>query len=342
MAFVIDSDEWDFNGLDAISVSSKLEQLLERVCVASERNETIYVGNDLQSKNVNGNMDLWTFLYDTSMADLDRGIIDELSAFLNLAEYYESDDSIWPTGFPTIEVTDSDDNVLGLDLAFAHLHIKSRSPCACLTLNNQSVLNSYSTLGMARINMVDDEDSHIGFWRKTALSIMRDTAKNLENLSPSMYPNLCFSTDVWKGINDFDGGYARTSRQLQKYLSTLDDYGSWIFTAPPPAEHPTDTVQSKSDESPSNDLIEKRFASVGLTMAPENSDVKKDTDCYNARLIDFKSNTITDETLKLYCEWHGKLELHINRIHIHPPIAESNGRVIIAIYHRHLPLPGDK
>ncbi|EJE8524048.1 hypothetical protein RGL56_000483 [Vibrio parahaemolyticus] len=342
MAFVINSDEWDFNGLDVVSVSLKLEQILERIYVARERSEPIYVGNDLQSRNVSEDKDLWTFLYDTSMEEMDRGIIDELSAFLAQAEYYESNDSTWPPGFPTTEVTDANSNILGLDLTFAHLHIKSHSPYACLTVTKQSEIKSYSTLGMAKINMIHDEDGHIDFWRNSALAITRDTAQNLEKLSSSMYPNLYFSENVWRGINDFDGGYARTSRQLQKYLSALDDYGAWIFTEPPPAEHPTDTVQSNSNESPSNELIEKRFASVGLTMAPEKPDVRQDGKCYRARLIDFHSGSIDDKPLKLYCEWHGKLELHINRIHIHPPIDESGNRVIIAIYHRHLPLPHDK
>lgn len=68
-------------------------------------------------------------------------------------------------------------------------------------------------------------------------------------------------------------------------------------------------------------------------MAPENPDVYLDNRCRRAREIAIGERT-------LYCEWHGKLELHQNRVHIHPPVIESNGKVIIAFFHEHLPLPG--
>jgi hypothetical protein len=50
---------------------------------------------------------------------------------------------------------------------------------------------------------------------------------------------------------------------------------------------------------------------------------------------------LASEGRTLYCEWHYKFEPHINRAHVHPPIPESGGKMIIAIFRDHLPLPGD-
>ena len=37
------------------------------------------------------------------------------------------------------------------------------------------------------------------------------------------------------------------------------------------------------------------------------------------------------------CEWHSKLELHRNRIYFHIGDEGTDGRVLIGIFHRHLP-----
>ena len=68
-------------------------------------------------------------------------------------------------------------------------------------------------------------------------------------------------------------------------------------------------------------------------MAPENPDVYLDRRCREARQI-----TIAGRTL--FCEWHGKLEPHRNRVHVHPPVRESKDKLIIGIFDEHLPLPG--
>lgn len=342
MSFVIDSSEWNFNGLDAQSVTLKLEQLLERVSVANERGEDIYIGADLQSQPVCDDMDLWSYLFHDSMEILDRGIIDELSAFLNSANFYEDVPAIWPKGFTDEVVLDENGVQLNLDIAFAHFNVLSQKPFACITLNNTQSLKTISSLGTIEIQLINNEDSHKNFWRITALNILRDTAKNLEFLSPHSYPNLLFLDGVWDGVKNFEGGYARVNKALQKYLAGLDDFGCWMFTTPPPATHPSDTIRAQEGTLPTNELIERRFGGIGLEIAPEKPDVYKDKKCREAREVPFMlpdPAPSSGQQVKLYCEWHCKFEKHTNRVHIHPPTQGSNGKVIIAIYHKHLPLP---
>lgn len=338
MSFVINSCEWDFNGKDAVTVSRMLEQLLERIDVANQRSEQVYIGAELQSQNVSGGMDLWTFLYDSTMADIDGSILSELAAVLNSIECYEDEHVKWPPNFPTEQVVDLEGNDVGLDLTFAHCCNIARIPMACITLSKKSTLQTTSKNGESKISFVSDEESHKAFWRYTALSMVRDTPENIQALCHNMYPNLHFFDGVWRGISDFQGGYARASYKLKKYLECLDDYGIWVFTAPPPAVHPTDTARSETGSSPSNELIEKRFAGLGIDMAPEKPNVRNDSRCYQARLINFQS-TPKSKVSQLYCEWHGKLEPNTNRVHIHPPVLGISDKVIVAIYHKHLPLP---
>ncbi|ODS04742.1 hypothetical protein [Vibrio scophthalmi] len=338
MSFVINSCEWDFSGKDANAVSIMLEQFLERVDIANQRSENVYIGAELQSKHVCGNMDLWTFLYDPSMAEIDGSLLGELSAVLDNIECYE-DLANWPPNFPEDAFFD-DGRDLGLDLAFAHYSNLAKTPMGCITLSLRGTILTKSAHGSISVPLISDEYSHKKFWRKTALSMLRDTPHNLEALSPSMYPNLHFFEGVWGGISNFQGGYPRASHKLKKYLECLDDYGNWVFKAPPPAVHPSDTIESQDGVSPTNELIERRFNGLGLDMAPEKPNVRNDTKCYNARAVNLNySIKGKEQTIELYCEWHGKLEQHTNRIHIHPPIVPTQGKVLIAIYHQHLPLP---
>ncbi|RPF11048.1 hypothetical protein EDB14_2147 [Vibrio crassostreae] len=341
MAFVIDSEEWDFNGLNCDDVVVKLEQLLAQADNASLRNEDIFVGNDLQSKSVCGTMDLWTFLNHSSMSGINSELISELSAFLNSAVFYEDDDACWPRGFPDVIVHDSSGKQLDLDLTFIHLKLIEKEPFACLTLDQTQFNETTSVKGAVAIQYIFDEVSHKKFWRETAQSLLRDTAATLESLAPHAYPSLYFQSDVWSGIDSFDGGYKRVSVVLRKYLSILDDYGSWVFIEPPPALHPSDTVAPEVGKMPTNADIENRFEGLGLDIVPEKPNVFKKKKCRRAReiLFEWKDEKNNKYSEVLYCGWHGRFERHINRLHLFPPIPASKNKLIIGIFHKHLPLP---
>lgn len=170
---------------------------------------------------------------------------------------------------------------------------------------------------------------------------MRDNAKTLKLLAPNAYPNLHFFKSVWDGIVDFEGGYVRVSAELRRYLAVLDDVGHWVFTEPPPAISPTDTVKPLTGRNPTSAIIEERFKGAGLTMAPEKPNVRIKDKHRKPReiLFEWTNEAGRKETKILYCEWHGKIEAHTNRVHIYPPIPESGNRLIVAIFHKHLPLP---
>ena len=65
LAFIIDSSEWSFDNWSREQMSSALDKLLERVAISRDRNETVWIGDDLQTRGVANGRDLWS-LFDPS------------------------------------------------------------------------------------------------------------------------------------------------------------------------------------------------------------------------------------------------------------------------------------
>ena len=175
------------------------------------------------------------------------------------------------------------------------------------------------------------EEDRLKFWRD-AIVVEGDDEESLRRLTSHAYPSLYFFENVLRDVRSFSGGYLSIRGAVQSFLATLNDNARWIFMHPPPALNEADTTNPNVGALPSNDLIQRRFGAVGLTVAPEKPNVFRDARCRSAREIKIK-----DETL--YCEWHWKVELHRNRVHIHRPTGSSGDKVIVAIICEHLPLP---
>lgn len=332
MSFVIDSSDWCFEGLSNSKITEILELFLERLALAKEREEPFFFGNDIQIKKVCGDMDLWTYLYSEKSVDIDIDIKNELIGYFNTGSFYEDIESSWPPYFLEEIVTDFFGNAVHLDYSFVYYNLINHIPFACLSLFEKQQFQMTSIHGQAEVYFVNSEESNRIFWRKYALQVARDTKHNLQILSKHLYPNLYFHNDIWDGINSFEGGYSAVYVKLQKYLAIFNDYGKWIFMTPPPAIHHSDTVVPTLDVTPTNELIEERFQALGITVAPENPDVRRNEKCRKEReiVIDKKTH---------YCEWHGKIEPHQNRIHVHAPTKESKEKFIVAIFCKHLGLP---
>ncbi|PNH95348.1 hypothetical protein [Vibrio diazotrophicus] len=332
MSFVVDSSEWNFDGLQLEQVEEKLERFLERIDDASSRNETVYVDGDLQTRDVIESEDLWQYLTGVQSQGLDPSIIQELSAFLNKVTFFDDDESTWPPFFLVENVNDVNGESVELPLQFVHLHCCNRTPFALLSINEDKSISTFSSIGQFDIIYVNTSQGHVKFWRENALSIIRDTEANLQLLSSHAFPNLYFYEDVWSGISSFDGGYAAVRHDLKRHLSVLNDYGAWIFTTSPPALSPEDTCELILNAEPTNELIQRRFQGKGLDVSPEKPNVKAHNTCRKAREISINGNTF-------YCEWHTKLELHKNRIHVYKPVQDADNKLIVGIFHEHLPLP---
>jgi hypothetical protein len=341
MAFVVDGSEWSFDGMTSAEIENALSRFAERTQVARDREEIVWVGDDLQTRAVLGGLGVWELKGSDSPVTLSEELWQELAAFFSMAPRY-LDESDWPTGLTEHVVLTVDDlePAANEDLAWAHHHVRSGSAVACLGLLRGGEHTTTSEVGTAQVHWVRTEPEHRAFFR-AAIDVERDTEATLERLSPHAFPDLVFLPSVWRGLREFVGGYQLARGRLRQHLAVYDDHGAWAFTAPPPAEA---RGGPEGEGAPGQRLIERRFALLGVEVAPENPNVKADKDCREARerTIRHPDPRYEPQTVVLYCMWHGKLESFRNRIHIHPPVAHSGNRLVVAIFSGHLPLPGDR
>jgi hypothetical protein len=330
VSFVVDGAEWNFDGWPAEEVSSAISALISRVWIARDRNETVWIGDDLQTRAVMGGCDLWTLFSPAAPIRLSIELAQELAAWLGAAPRYLEEP--WPPEMQEILIqVDENLPAENVDQAWAHHHVRTGCAIACLGLKRFGPHRTASNQGMATVHWIINEKTNRDFWRD-AIDLEGGSAETLERLAPHAYPDLFFFLGVWQGLKRFAGGYLAIRSELQRYLTVLDDHGAWSFTFPPPALEINDARPPDTGARPSNQIIESRFQRLRLEMAPENPNVYSDSACRRAREITVQNKT-------LYCEWHGKLEPHRNRIHVHKPDNVSGGKVIVAIFHEHLPLP---
>ena len=331
MAFVVDGAEWDFNGWTTEEVVGAIEALIARVWTARDRDEVVWIGDDLQTRPVLSDRDLWSLLSPDAPIMLPSELGQELAAWLGSAPRY-LDEEPWPDWvLETLIQVNVLPAQLNSDQAWAHHHVRMGRSVACLGIKRSGPHTTVSRLGSATVHWVANEATNRAFWR-AAINDEGSSAETLERLAPHAFPALYFHTGVWQELRNFAGGYLAARAELQRYLAALDDHGAWAFTFPPPALALGEAAGPDGDALPTNQVIERRFRGLNLNMAPENPDVRADSKCRRAREI-----TVGDKIL--YCEWHGKLEPHRNRIHVHPPVPESNEKIVIAKFHEHLPLP---
>ena len=331
MAFVVDSSEWQFDGWTAAQVVGAIERLLDRVHIALERGEVVWIGESLQTRLVLNDLDLWSLSSPDAPIHLPPEVCQELAAWLSSTRRYLDDE--WPPGMEETHLQiGNDEPNENEDVAWAHHHVRNRRAVACLGLVRSGVHQTTSALGTVPVLWIVDEVGHREFWR-TAIEVEGDNEATLEALGSHAFPNLYFHNGVWNGLQRLGGGYSAQRGEIKKCLGVLSDYGAWIFSCPPPALSPDETgADATTGGMPTNQVIERRFLGFNLNVTPEKPNVFVDKVCRTAREVKVGTKT-------LYCEWHAKLEPHRNRIHIHAPIPESGNKVVVAIIDEHLPLP---
>lgn len=341
MSFVIDSSEWRFDGLTCAELEAAVQGLIERMSRVTARGETLWFGDDFQSRPMLAGRSLWQLFDEDEVLYLCRETQQELAALLNHLNCY-SDEDPWPSHFEDLSFV----SVAGaaqaenLDVLWAHLSALDGRATGCIGHARAGRINTQSKHGEIALHWLGDAACHSQFWRD-AIVLEGDSAQTLRRLAPHAYPNLYFPETVWRGCDDFIGGYHSQSTELRRYLAALNDFGNWIFTASQdkglvagvPAVPASSVAEGTVRASPSNQLVIHRFDQLRLNVAPEKPNVRNDKTSREAREIKVKEKF-------LYCEWHGKLQAHQNRVHFHAPVPESGGRLIVAIFTSHLPLPG--
>jgi hypothetical protein len=330
MAFVVDGEDWRFDGLTNATVENLIEQFLDKLSDALESGETIWIGDDLQTRPVLGTRDLWSLRDVDSGISIDEAIWQELATYLSQTPRY-ADEQEWPPNVDDIELKIGEHSLVeNADVAWAHHSVRAGRAVGCIGLTRSGQIATESIQGTALLHWISDSHSKAVFWR-AAIEIEGNSQKDFARLAHLAYPDLFFYDQVLNAADDFSGGYYTNVTALKRYLEALNDHGHWVFTAPPPTISRDDTL-SGNQGAPSAQLMQRRFEHLSLDIAPEKPNVYQNSHTRIARQIKLNNKT-------LYCEWHCKLQPHQNRIHIHAPTPESNDKVVIAIFTTHLPLP---
>lgn len=329
MAFVVDSAEWCFDGWSEFEAIGAVESLLDRISQAGARGEKVWIGQGLQTRLVLGGADLWSLRSPDSPIKFSPEIWQELTAWLTNPAYYEEAEQ--PLGVEVIDIEVGQNlPASNPDAAWAHHHVRTGYPMGCFGLRRRGKHLTTTAYGIATLHWITDESEHREFWRDSII-ILGGGKEVLRERAPHAYPDLYFPATAWGGLNDLSS-YLALRQEIWKYLGVLDDSAHWVFTFPPPALIKGEPAGPDRTAAPSQQVIEKRFQNLGLVLSPEKPNVFARKECRTAREI-----VISD--LTLYCHWHAKLQPHIDRIHIHPPVAQSRQKVVVAIFHKHLPLP---
>lgn len=331
MRFVLEESSWRWNGSDPGGYAERIDQLLARLDVARQREESVVASSELTQQKV---FDDWTLndlmWQKESPLALPHEIREELAAVLGRMRWWDEGDE-YPAVFD-VEIDGKQYPSPGAALCCERVHAGRAT--GCLTLPGGLFGRWAVRAGTveAQVHFVTDENTHRAFFRD-ALEVERADERRLQELAPHAFPDIWFCDDVWRGLRDFDGGYQRVRANLHRLLVALDDHGAWAFTDTTGRLSPQEAAPAADREKPIGDqLIERRFVGWGLRVAPEKPNVRENQRCREAR----------ERTLggrRIYCEWHCKLEGHVNRVHFHEPLAESKNKVIVAIFADHLPLP---
>ncbi|MEO9528237.1 hypothetical protein [Roseibium sp.] len=332
MSFVVNGADWNFNGLSLIEVEELIERALAFVETSCERGEAVSIGDDFQTRPMHGEATLWDLFAADSPLPLSRELAQELSAWLMRAPCY-ADSEFWPRNFEDAMISVGGAPLISNeDIAWVHYSIRSGVPSALLALGTSSVIVTSTASGNVETHFVSDEPGRTRFWRDMII-LRGDSLESLSEFASRAYPDLYFTDGVLTTADHrLAGGYLASRHRVRRTLEVLSDWGHWIFTSPPPALAPGEAPPVDPGASPSNQIIELRFAGFGVTAAPENPNVRTHRASREARETFISGRT-------LYCEWHVKLQPHQNRIHFHKPISESGDKVVIGMIDEHLPLP---
>lgn len=325
MLLLVEEASWQLDGGPGEpsweAYASRLEKFFDRLDVARERGEPYQASRELLEQAIGSGKRLHEVLWSELLS---RDVRERAAAHFGRMSYWDDE-----RDYVSLDAVIEHEPVFSPSAALAAQLSARGDVVSCVPLPGrwqrrvEVVVEGQS----AMVWFVVDEPTHRG-WLRHALASAGNDASALRRLAPHAFPDLWFHSEVWDGLRHFEGGYDRVREALHRFLSLLDDEGAWIFS-----DRSAALLRSESSagELPvTRRLIQQRFGAHGLDVAPESPDVANDRAQRRAR-----ERTIGGRAL--YCEWHFRIERHINRVHFHEPVPESNGRVVVAIFHSHLP-----
>jgi hypothetical protein len=314
MRFVVDDAPWAPADISPTLLDDGLDALVDRIQAALVRRESVVFYVALFQQELVGKDDLNRILYDAdNPRQLSRDVRLRLKLALDRIQTSFAEDEL-----PELEAEVAGQSHLAPASVLAWAQVRAGHAVACLTPSSSGRSGPTPVrvgAATATVHFVSSEAHHVAFFRD-AIVLERADEDGFARLAASAFPELCFVKDVWRGLRDLSRPFRDRRDDLIRHLGVLNDHGRKIFARK--------LVKQ----------IESEFMGLKLTISQETKETLADATCRKARERFFAGEA-------LIFDWHSKIELHLDRIHIHPGTAKSRQQVIVGIIHRHLPLPGD-
>lgn len=313
--FVIDDAPWAPAQISSAALDESLVAFADRLQTTNSRREQIgfYVG--IWDVALVGADTLSTLIYEReNPRRLSRDVRTRLSRLFDQLAGNTFDE----TGLPSLEVDIQGARFVAPAVVVAWGATATRRAIGCITPTCSGRVGALpvGVNGIVHpIHFVTNEATHVAFFRD-AVSVENADERGFAILARSAFPLLQFVEGVFGGLRDFSRPFRDRRGDLVFHLSVLNDAGARIFALA------------------QNQRIEAEFRALQVIMSPETRETIADGRCRRAR-----ERVHGDETLVF--DWHMKVEPQIDRIHVHPGTAASAGRVLVGIFHAHLPLPQD-
>jgi hypothetical protein len=315
MRLVVDDAPWAPDDVTKAALEDALHALADRILAATSRKERVGVYVDIWKLALVGEHTLSALIYDLdNPRGLGRDVRTRLARLFDKLASHTFDEG----ALPAIEADVHGARLLAPGIVLAWSAASERRAMACITPPSSRRAGRVAVRvndAEQHVHFVADEATHTAFFRD-AIRIENADEDGFAALAPSAFPELGFVEGVFRGLRDLSRPYRDRRDDLIFHLSVLNDDGARIFALE------------------QNQQIEAEFMSRKVTISRETRETIADGRCRRARERTYGGQT-------LVFEWHTKIELHQDRIHVHPGTAGAGRRVLVGVIHRHLPLPGD-
>ncbi len=295
-----------------------VEQLVERLDVARERDEGVAMHQDFYGVDLGSGVQLYSVLFEPD-CPVRLGHDDSFQLQLALDHADNFDDSI----LAEYEAEIAGSVRLAPGVAWAHAQCSGEHQAAVLPLPLPNAPHGPLPVSVkdaaTEIFFVTNESEHVGFFR-SVITLENAEEEAFERLAPSTFPALDWADDVWRGLEDFDRPYITVRDQLVQCLGGLSDHGATCF----------------HEHAGRSELPDVLSVKVGYPTSDENGETKRHPPSRRDR-------TRRCQGTDMVFWWHVKLQPHVDRIYfrheLHSRDDTQAGRVIVGIFKDHCVLP---
>lgn len=305
--FVIDESSWEeVETLDALTVESVFDSLLDRIETARDRAEPVVRSSYLYEFAAGPTLRIHQLLFQSDILEHDLRL--QISVALSKMDCWDE------TEDPNeLDVILEGISLTSPSIAWAHQQVVERRALACLPLRSARRTGALSVEvgGHARpLHFVTNEAQHRAFFRD-AIQLENADERLFADLASSAFPDLYWADGVWQGLGSFSRPFIACRDSLIEHLSVLDDHGARIFH-----EHQASNPQE----------IERRLKASGVEASDENGRTKSNSKACQNRTRNFEGQGRT-------FFWHTKLQPQCDRIHfLYDP---KNDRIVIGLFTKH-------